>query len=125
MVASVRVYFAHPMITYGSVREEEALEAIAKRFPVAEIINPADLGADVEMREFFQLVRDADVVVFIASTNGTIGRGVHSEVEHAKRLGKKVFLLVSRTGEFHASFLIEQIPNGGWTDFAYVKEMLE
>jgi len=39
----MRVYFAHPIITYNSFIEERSLNIISNHFNEIEIINPSDI----------------------------------------------------------------------------------
>ena len=58
-----RVYYAHPIGTYETIRERIELELITSAFPGAEIINPsefADVASHTVMDEFHELVASCD-----------------------------------------------------------------
>lgn|GEM_PF-1618801 len=95
----MRIYYAHPIETYRTVRERRELEIIRERFPEAEIVNPSIIRHPHEDIEFFlNLVNSCDIVVY-SDLGGFITAGVAVEIEHALSLGKPVYRLDWRTEE--------------------------
>ncbi|RLF08021.1 MAG: hypothetical protein DRJ69_06590 [Thermoprotei archaeon] len=93
-----RIYYAHPIGTYGTVRERIELELIASAFPGAEVVNPsefADMASHAVMDEFRELVASCDVLVY-SDVAGFVTAGV---AEEALRSSKPVYRLDWRTGE--------------------------
>lgn len=97
-----RVYFAHPMSTYGTFSEKLALKAIAKRFKGWKIINPSDeeiVGAVrvlyplAGMDLFDVIVSKADAVVAMPFKDGLHGAGVFSELTAANRARVPLYLI--------------------------------
>jgi hypothetical protein len=89
------VYYAHPICTYGRLVEHRELTIIRRRFGRSEIVNPADYRYDPEkLRDqigfCLDLVARADLVVF-SRLLGKVTAGVGKEVNHALKLGKRVY----------------------------------
>ncbi|RLF10457.1 MAG: hypothetical protein DRJ98_06080, partial [Thermoprotei archaeon] len=96
-----KIYYAHPVGTYGTIRERVELELISSVFPGGEVINPAELVGVVshaDMDEFRGHVASCDVLVY-SDVAGFVTAGVVEEVEEALRDGKPVYRLDWRTGE--------------------------
>lgn len=94
----MKIYFAHPVSDYGSLREKECLEQIQKHFPGAEILNPnQDVHNEAYLTEgmayFERLVMACDCVVAAPFADGEWGMGVFREAETVSRKGGKVFEL--------------------------------
>jgi len=100
----MKVYYAHPISTYGTQSERRDLSRIKKAYPKADIINPGDpdvqedyegwLAENAEanpMHFFKNIVRQANIVVYTGKTPG-----VKYEIKKAKEAGIPVIEL---TGE--------------------------
>lgn len=98
------VYYAHPMTWYGTKAEKADMQAIAKRWPKAKIINPAMLEAEVEaykkhngrdkVMEFFaNLIRDkVDIVVVRPAKKKLLSGGVAREAFEAHNHDKGLYV---------------------------------
>ena len=65
----LKVYYAHPVETYDTIRERKEVEFIKKFFPNAEVVNPADFQdltgiSHGDMDFFFQLIDTCDLVIY-------------------------------------------------------------
>ena len=93
----MRVYYAHPMTTYGSEQEQADLELIRVVFgPDAEIINPnhPDHQAGCKilgMTYFTEIVKLCDAVVGRSFEDGEWGSGVYAELAAAGAARKLVY----------------------------------
>lgn len=111
------IYFAHPIPTYGSEREEKALALLEARFPESYINNPAKLPGR-NMQYFLNEVKTSDMVVFMTKENRIIGRGVYREVTYAERLGKPVVFLDPITKRFYPKYQLRIIDENNWKEYA-------
>jgi len=98
----MKVYYAHPMVEYGTRREREELNIIRRKAPDAEVINPArysgDPGKTHEHMEFYHgLVDECDVVVYSDVEGEFISAGVGEEVGYALEKGKPVYRIDHNT----------------------------
>ena len=97
----MRVFYSHPMKTYGSAAERRDVSLIAARFPGCEVVDPSVLKTSPEPgreTEFYlALVDSCDCLVF-SRHYGNVTEGVKPEVDHALSTGKQVFEL--RDGRF-------------------------
>lgn len=83
------LYYAHPMIFYGTDRERRALSLIENVFRNVQIINPRNYKL-ADMDEYIQLVKKCDMVVF-ECINDVITAGVGREVIVAMKHNIPVF----------------------------------
>jgi len=97
----MRVFYSHPLKTYGSAAERRDVSLIAERFPGCEVVDPSTLktrpepGRETEF--YLGLVDSCDCLVF-SRHYGNLTQGVKPEVDHALSAGKQVFEL--REGRF-------------------------
>ena len=91
----IRVYVAHPKVTYGSAWETTCLAAIATALPDAELMNPVDLFESNEhwRRKNLIVLGEADLIVVFGDEKGWIGMGTFSEIGAAAAMGKTVLYL--------------------------------
>lgn len=79
----MRIYFAHPMSSYGTDVEDVAMGIIAKTFPDAEIVNPNQAmhqnNGKGRFAYFEALVQSCDGIVYLAFPDGKIGAGIAGE----------------------------------------------
>lgn len=77
-----RLYFAHPILAYGTEHETRALDHLVQLSPGWEIVNPATRYATgtAWLRSWPRLVRTLDALVVLAGPDGTVGTGVLREV---------------------------------------------
>ena len=99
-----KLYYAHPMKLYGTPWERKELAQIRKRFPSPRIVNPASYEGHPEKLQdtvgfCLRLVEKCEVIVF-RKFFGKVTAGVGKEVNHALRLGKRVYEL--KDGSFKA-----------------------
>lgn len=89
-----KIYFAHPMGTYHSDAETEALLAITKLFPGYEIVNPNtldhQLAAGCKISYFTQLASECDALVYLPFGDNSIGIGIAEEVKSALESQREV-----------------------------------
>lgn len=96
--AKPRIYYAHHQWKYGTPVEAYELGLIRSYFPNADIFNPfTDLnvyGRSEEqiMEQCLKEVRAADIVVF-SSMDGSVGKGVYTEIETAVQLRKLILYI--------------------------------
>jgi hypothetical protein len=99
----MRVFYSHPMKTYGTAAERRELSFIEKRFPGYEVVDPSALrpsaALEKETEFYLSLVDSCDCLVF-SRLYGYVTEGVKPEVEHALVKGKPVYEL--RDGKFIA-----------------------
>lgn len=95
-----RVYFAHPIVEYGTDREWRALKEISRAFKGYEVVNPGDqdwqasvMGAIrlLHMDFFDAVAAKCDALVFMSYADGKVGAGVYSEIQAAARAGRKIY----------------------------------
>jgi hypothetical protein len=95
---SERIYFAHPMPDYDTLREAEAIRAIQDHFgPEFDVVNPnhpdhragyAASGND--FKYWTDLAASCGMVVYMSLPEGWIGSGVWKEAEAALLAGRWV-----------------------------------
>ena len=93
-----KLYYAHPMKMYWTPWERRELAQIRKRFPRRRIVNPATYdGHPEKLRDTvgfcLKLVENCEIIVF-RRFFGKVTAGVGKEVNHALRLGKRVYEIV-------------------------------
>lgn len=113
-----KLYFAHPINTYGTPLEQNMLKIIRDRFPDHEIVNPSDRvhvdaveairakdpKANV-MPYFIALVDSCATVVALPFGDGMLGAGVWAEVNQVYRNAGDVWLIIDP-----ANCLIVNVP---------------
>lgn len=89
-----RVYLAAPLSMFGTVEYTRAIVTVKERFP-AEVLDAAALfqGNENWRERSSELLPMLDGLVFIADSDGSIGRGVYSEIQDVRSVGKPVWLL--------------------------------
>lgn len=92
------IYYAHHMNKYNTQEELKEIKMINSLFKDSALINPNgwiyDCGnEEIIMNQCLKLVENSDVIVFSTIENGIIGKGVYSEIKHALRCNKCVYLL--------------------------------
>ena len=105
-VMAVKIYFAHPINTYGTFIEYACLSLLRSLFPDAEIVNPSDekhkqmvkalKAADPEanvMSYFLELVNGCDAVAILPFSDGMIGAGAYDEAVVGKEAGGSVWII--------------------------------
>ena len=97
----MRVYFAHPVETYGSLMEGRVFRLVRGFFGCVDVVNPADYSfvSHGDMEFYFGLIDGCDVVVFVCLA-GFVTFGVACEVGYALGRGKDVYFLDWRVGRF-------------------------
>ena len=101
-----KLYFAHPINTYGTPIEAACLLLIAELFPDFEVVNPSDqihLDKVAELRKadpsanvmpyFVDLVDTCDDVIVLPFGDGKWGAGVWAEAERIDRRGGAVWVI--------------------------------
>ncbi|MDA1335111.1 MAG: hypothetical protein O2794_03830 [bacterium] len=94
----MRIYFGHPLNTYGTPLEAKLLEAIQNRFEKVEIVNPNcsehQAGYLVNgMQYFVELVGTCYGGVFLPFGDGAWSAGVHLEAETLWRRHRHVWVI--------------------------------
>lgn len=89
-----KIYFAHPMGTYHSDAETQALLAIKKLFPHYEIVNPNHFShqraANGKISYFTKLASECDALVYLPFGDNSIGIGIAEEVKSAFKKNREV-----------------------------------
>jgi hypothetical protein len=97
----MRVFYAHPMKTYGTEAESKEKALIESRFVGCEVVDPSTHQAGIEpgreTEHYLRLLDSCDCLVF-SRYFGYITEGVKPEVEHALAKGKPTYEL--RGGRF-------------------------
>jgi hypothetical protein len=94
----LRVYLAHPMITYGSAREWDCLAALRVMLAGAELHDPARrYGSDEAWgRAWPRLLASLDGLVVFGTGSNVVGAGCLAELADARRFGVPVAMLDHR-----------------------------
>lgn len=101
-----KLYFAHPINTYGTDLERDLLVAITFKFPDHEIVNPSDqihkdmvakMRADDPranvMPYFIELVESCNDAVVLPFGDGRWGAGVWAEADQIHWKGGSVWVI--------------------------------
>ena len=103
-----KLYFAHPINTYGTPFERECLLLIAEKFPDGhfEVVNPSDqihIDKVAELRKddpkvnvmpyFIDLVNSCDDAVVLPFLDGMWGAGVWAEADKIHQKGGVVWVI--------------------------------
>jgi len=101
------VYVAHPVTTYGTARERDALDRISDHVAPAQVIDPATrYGSNADwLTDWPGLVSTLSCLIVFADTDGTIGAGCLRELTDAWHLGIPVALLDDQGDFRHVSIL--------------------
>jgi hypothetical protein len=97
----MRVFYSHPMKTYGSAAERRDVSLISARFPGCEVVDPSalkDVPEPGREDEFYTGLVDSCECLVFTRHYGNVTEGVKPEVDHALSAGKQVFEL--RDGMF-------------------------
>lgn len=94
----MKIYFAHPINTYGDQIELYAIDSINRLYPECILINPncpdhQDGYKRDGMSYFRKIISECDRVVVLPFSDGSIGAGMAKEINWALRQGKKVIQL--------------------------------
>ncbi len=90
----MNIYYAHPMIMYGSSTESEDLKSIKKQFPEAVIINPSNIkpeSIDNSMSIYLKIVKKSDLVIVRKIPYYSFTAGIGKEVNYALKHAVPVF----------------------------------
>jgi hypothetical protein len=96
-----KVYYSHPMPSYGTEKEKNDIYRIEGKFGRVQIINPADTkpqhltNFNNEMEFFFKQIDKCNAVVFRRFGN-IITSGVGKEINYALGKGKAVFEITDK-----------------------------
>lgn len=99
---AMKIYYAHPMIMYGSLKESEDLKIISEKYPEAEIIDPRYIrNKDLENRMLIYLntIENCDLVVVRRIPNFQLTAGIGKEINHA--LEKGITVLEIKNKKFY------------------------
>lgn len=92
------IYYAHHMSKYNTKEEINEINTINKIFNDSIIINPNGWiyeckNEEIIMNQCLKLVENSNILIFSTIANGVIGKGVYTEVKHALKKDKIVYLL--------------------------------
>jgi hypothetical protein len=96
-----KVYYSHPVPSYGTEKEKNDIYRIEGKFGRVQIINPADTkpqhltNFNNEMEFFFKQIDKCNAVVFRRFGN-IITSGVGKEINYALGKGKAVFEITDK-----------------------------
>ena len=102
-----KIYYAHSKQIYGTAREGEELGCIKRKYPEAEIINPALLVDISDMKKFLKIVKKCSQVV-VSEFEGYLGRGVFAEIAMAFAYNIKVSV-IRKTGSQYSLYPVTGI----------------
>lgn len=89
----MRVYYAHSRQIYGTDRERQERDFISDMFRNCEVVCPnRDMGELGSLDPYLAMVEKSDIVV-CTELDELVGIGVFSEVKHARKIGKPVFIM--------------------------------
>jgi len=98
MILKPKVYYAHPMSTYGTQQEADDIKLL--KYLKFRVLNPNEPKHQIQcknranqMEYFLDLVSLCDAVAFRAFQDGMIGAGVAKEIKRAKSESKPVIEL--------------------------------
>ena len=99
----MRIYFGHPVTTYGSGVEADAISAIEEHFADGVVVNPN--GKDHQaayaiegMGYFERLAESCEVGAFLSFSDGAWGAGVLREARAMKASGKRIYQVAYWSG---------------------------
>ena len=75
------------------------------------------------MAFYLNLVQKADIIVFMTTVEGFIGKGVFEEVHYAQSLQKDVFFYKHQNQQFYRRFNISDINENNWHNYAQVNSI--
>lgn len=114
-----KLYFAHPVNTYGTELEAELISAIRQRFPNLNIENPGlekhqegyqryreEYGDGMEYF-FREVLPECSGVVFLAFRDGKIPAGVAREVSYFMNKGMLVWQITPEA-EIRSTFYLKE-----------------
>jgi hypothetical protein len=95
-----RVYVAHPIATYGTSWSARGIEAVARAWPDAEVIDPAVCFDSNEawLDVWPQLVATLSALVVVGDEQGRIGAGCLREIADAILWSVPTYTLAERRG---------------------------
>lgn len=94
-----KIYFAHPINTYGTGFEGIALEVIKQKFPDHEIICPGtpehEDGYRKQGMSYFTeiLIPQCSITIGMPYLDGAFGAGVAAEIKKAFELGQNIYVI--------------------------------
>lgn len=94
----MKIYFVHPINTYGDQIEKYAIDAIFRLYPDCILVNP---NSDQHQIGYLQsgmmysraIILSCDRLVVLPFSDGSIGAGMAKEINWALKNGKKVIQL--------------------------------
>lgn len=96
----MRVYLAHPIGTYGSLREQQAIACL--QADGHQVINPHEAqyvqACGPDMKRWTRLAAACDALALLPYTDGKLGIGTRLEYETVKAM-KRPVALFHRSGE--------------------------
>jgi hypothetical protein len=94
------VYLAHPIATYGTEWSVRCLDAVARHWPNAEVVDPAvRFASNAEwLADWPVIAPTLRALVVVGDESGTVGAGCLRELVDAIFWGVGVFTLVERRG---------------------------
>lgn len=113
---TLKIYFAHSVNDFNTLREAWALSLIKEFYPGVEIVNPAKLAGGrktkliskvcidgkkrkyyvTDMDYYLKKVCECDIFIYTRrKCNGFISQGVRKELSVAKENHKRIYLLAN------------------------------
>lgn len=110
-----RGYYSHSMLDYGSDKERMELGLIEGRYGVGyEFFNPGSVG-NLPMDQCYEIIDGCDLLIF-SDRGGYIGKGVFSEVQHARGRGIGVIWLDGDVFRVDGDWVIDVHDIGDWRE---------
>jgi hypothetical protein len=99
----VTIYFAHPINTYYTEYESQAINIIKDKFPNSNIINPGEQKYQDMFKEyaknnpkeymgfFRDLVNTCSIIAYLPFRDGMVGAGVRYEIYHLSKRFDEIY----------------------------------
>ena len=94
MHKNLTIYYSHPIKTYNSEQEKQAIELLQKRFRKFTIVNPKDYRFS-GMQDYLELEAKCNIFAYHNDQNGQITKGIALERLFAFIIGKPIYRIDS------------------------------
>ena len=94
MHKNLTIYYSHPIKTYNSEQEKQAIELLKKRFRKFTIVNPKDYQFS-GMQNYLELESECSIFAYHNDQNGQITKGIALERLFAFIIGIPIYRIDS------------------------------
>lgn len=117
------IYYAHSKRIYGTDAEKKEIETIRKAHHTAKIDNPPELfNSEPTWHKYMEAEFPKIDLVIFSDYRGYIGKGVHYEIEQAKKLSIPVKYL-DRKGKITKYFRLSKVRDHDWVMYCRVMKL--